>query len=59
MKMELNRKISSGKRTRHYYITDLIKRNMIEIKYCPTAEMIGDYILIPLIFSRTKSGIMS
>jgi hypothetical protein len=40
MKMELNRKSSSGKRTHHfnikyYYITDLIKRDMVEIRYCP------------------------
>jgi hypothetical protein len=57
MKMELNGKISSGKTTRHfdikyYYITDLIKCNMIEIKYCPTAEMIGDYMTKPIVGSK-------
>jgi hypothetical protein len=52
MKMELNGKASSGKRTRHfdikyYYITDVIKRKLVQIKYCPTSEMIADYIAKP------------
>jgi len=53
MKMEENGKASSGKRTRHFdikyfYITDLIKKKEIEIKYCPTASMIADYMTKPL-----------
>lgn len=53
MKLELNGKASSGTRTRHYnikyfYITDLIKRGEVEIKYCPTDEMIADFMTKPL-----------
>ncbi len=49
MKMELNGKTSSGKRTRHfnikyYHITDLIVRGLVNIEYCPTSEMIGDFM---------------
>ena len=57
MKMELNGKASSGKRTRHfdikyYYITDLIKRKLVQIEYCPTNEMIADYMTKPIVGSK-------
>lgn len=44
---------SSGKRTRHFnikyfYITDLIERNELRIAYCPTDQMIADYMSKPL-----------
>ena len=57
MKMELNGKASSGKRTRHfdikyYYITDLIKRKLVQIKYCPTNDMIADYMTKPIVGSK-------
>ena len=53
MKLETNGKASSGKRTRHFdikyfYITDLIERKEVEIKYCPTDDMIADYMTKPL-----------
>mmetsp|Transcript_73676 Transcript_73676/g.213428 ORF Transcript_73676/g.213428 Transcript_73676/m.213428 type:complete len:334 (-) Transcript_73676:1990-2991(-) len=53
MKLEQNGKASSGKRTRHFnikyfYITDLIQRGELEIEYCPTDEMIADYMTKPL-----------
>ena len=53
MKLENNGKESSGKRTRHFnikyfYITDLIKRKEIQIEYCPTDEMIADYMTKPV-----------
>ena len=53
MKLEENGKSSSGKRTRHFeikyfYITDLIKRKQVTIEYCPTDEMIADYMTKPL-----------
>jgi hypothetical protein len=49
MRLEENGKASSGKHTRHFhikffYITDLINRNEIHIKYCPTEDMIADYM---------------
>lgn len=53
MKLEQNGKASSGKRTRHFnikyfYITDLIERSQLRIKYCPTDQMIADYMTKPL-----------
>jgi hypothetical protein len=53
MKLEQNGKASSGKRTRHFhikffYITDLIQRQEVSIKYCPTDQMIADYMTKPL-----------
>jgi hypothetical protein len=32
-----------------FYITDLNNRNEIQIKYCPTENMIADYITKPLV----------
>ena len=54
MKLEMNGKTSSGKRTRHFdikffYFTDLVKKEEIQIKYCPTKEMIADYMTKPLV----------
>ena len=57
MKLEMNSKTSSGKRTRHFdikffYFTDLIKREEIQIKYCPTEEMIADFMTKPLVGTK-------
>ncbi len=54
MKLEENGKESSGKRTRHFdikyfYITDLIKQGEVEIEYCPTDDMMADYMTKPLV----------
>jgi hypothetical protein len=54
MRLEENGKASSGKCTRHFhikffYITNLINRNEIQIKYCPTEDIIADYITKPLV----------
>ena len=48
MKLEKNRKRSSGKRTRHadirhYFVTDCINAGELSVKYCPTFDMIGDF----------------
>ncbi len=47
--LEENGKKSSSKRTRamnirYFYITDQISKGNIEVKYCPTDEMIADYM---------------
>jgi hypothetical protein len=57
MKLEMNGKTSSGKRTRHldikyFYITDLIKRKEVAIQYCPTDAMLADYFTKPLTGSK-------
>jgi hypothetical protein len=57
MKLELHGKASSGKRTCHFdikffYFKDLIKRNEMQVKYCPTDEMVADYMTKPLVGSK-------
>jgi hypothetical protein len=57
MKLEENGKASSGKCTRHFnikyfYITDLIQCNDIQIEYCPTEEMVADYMTKPLVGAK-------
>ena len=67
MKLEQNGKESSGKRTRHFnikyfYATDLIKRKQLEIIYCPTENMIADYMSKPVVgatFNKHRSNIMN
>jgi len=67
MKLELNGKASSGKRTRHlnikyFFITDLIGRGLVQTKYCPTDLMIADYMTKPLLgrkFHLFRQAIMN
>eukprot|EP00934_Nitzschia_sp_Nitz4_P004202 Nitzschia sp. Nitz4//scaffold466_size5842//986//4399//NITZ4_009198-RA/size5842-processed-gene-0.7-mRNA-1//-1//CDS//3329552510//4192//frame0 len=67
MKLEANGKASSGKRTRHFhikyfYVTDLINRGEIILKYCPTDEMNADYMTKPLLgvkFNQFRQAIMN
>ena len=53
MLLKKNGRESSGKRTRHiniryFYIKDRIEKGDIVIKYCPTDEMVGDFMSKPL-----------
>ena len=67
MKLQNNGKLSSGKRTRHFdiklfYITDLISRDEVMVKYCPTDDMIGDYMSKPVVgakFEKFREKIMN
>jgi hypothetical protein len=57
MKLENNGKASSGKRTRHFdikyfYVTDLIARDEVEVIYCPTDDMLADYMTKALTGSK-------
>ena len=59
MKLQKNGKLSSGKRTRHFdiklfYITDLINRGEVDVRYCPTDEMIADYMSKPLVGTKFR-----
>ena len=59
MKEQNNGKLSSGKRTRHFdiklfYITDLISRNEVEVRYCPSDEILADYMTKPLVGTKFK-----
>ena len=64
--LEENGKSSSSKRTRalnirYFMITDQIKRGNVNVKYCPTDNMIGDYMTKPLQgikFDKFKREIM-
>ena len=51
--LEKNGKMSSSKRTKHiniryYFIQDRWAKGEVEIKYCPTDEMIADFFTKPL-----------
>ena len=51
--LEKNGRDSAGKRSRHiniryFYIKDKIESKELEIKYCPTDEMVADYMTKPL-----------
>ena len=67
MKLALNGKESCGKRTRHFeikkfYITDLIAHDEVEIRYCPTDDMLADYMSKPVTgqkFHKFKNLLMN
>jgi hypothetical protein len=51
--LEKNGKKSSSKRTRalnirYFFITDQVEKGNVEIQYCPTDEMMADYMTKPL-----------
>jgi hypothetical protein len=64
--LENNGKRSSSKRTRalnirYFFLTDQIEKGNLSIEYCPTTEMIGDYMSKPLqgkLFQKFKKAIM-
>ena len=61
-----NSPASSGKRTKHinvryFFITDRIKKGELEVRYCPTKEIIGDFFTKPLqgaTFQKFRDQIM-
>ena len=65
--LEKNGRASSGKRTRHlniryFFIADRVTTKEIEIQYCPTAEMRGDFFTKPLqgaLFRRFRLEILN
>jgi hypothetical protein len=64
--LETNGKKSSGKRTRalnirYFFLADQVEKGNLSVEYCPTLEMIGDYMSKPLqgkLFVKFKSQIM-
>ena len=57
MKLQKNGKSSSGKRTQHYdikyfYVTDLIGRDKVQVIYCTTDDMLGDYTTKKFVVSK-------
>ena len=59
MKLEINGKASSSKRTRHFdirifYVKDLVDQEEVSIVYCPTDEMLADYMSKPTVGAKFK-----
>ena len=57
--MERNGKASSGKRTRHiniryFFITDCVNMKEISIEWCPSKDMVADFMTKPLQGSHFK-----
>ena len=53
MKLKENGKFSSGKRTRHinmryFFIADQTEKKHVRVKYCPTDELMADFMSKPL-----------
>ena len=53
IKLEENGKFSSGKRTRHinieyFFIADQMEKKHVRVKYCPTDELMADFMSKPL-----------
>jgi hypothetical protein len=53
IQLEKKRQQSSTKRTRHiniryFYVTSKVKNGDVHIVYCPTKEMVSDYLTKPL-----------
>ena len=52
MLLEENGRLSAGKRSRHlniryFFVTDMIKKGMFQVQYCPTGDMIADFFTKP------------
>jgi hypothetical protein len=66
IKMETNGRASAGQRSRHlniqyFFIHDMKKKGNIQIKYCPTDKILGDYMPKPLHgkkFNKQRNAIM-
>jgi hypothetical protein len=66
MLLEKNGKASSRKRTKHiniryYFVTDRIAKGELKVQWCPTTEMVADYMAKPLqgkLFRRFRDLIM-
>jgi len=64
--LETNGKKSSSKRTRalnirYFFLTDQIAKGNVQVEYCPTTEMVADYMTKPLQgpqFKKLKAQIM-
>ena len=64
--LEQNGKASSSKRTKHiniryFFVTDRIAKGELKVEWCPTLEMIGDYMTKPLqgsLFRKFRDLIM-
>jgi hypothetical protein len=66
MLLEKNGKASSSKRTKHiniryYFVTDRIQKNELTVEWCPTGDMIADFMTKPTqgaLFKKFRDQIM-
>ena len=66
MLLERNGKASSSKRTKHinvryFFITDRISKGEVRVEWCPTKDMVADFLTKPLqgsVFRRFRDLIM-
>lgn len=64
--LETNGKRSSSSRTRalnirYFFLTDQVEKKNVTIEYCPTKQMIGDFMSKPLqgeLFNKFKAAVM-
>ena len=64
--LEKNGKASSSKRTKHiniryYFVTDRIQKGELSVEWCPTGDMIGDFMTKPTqgaLFKKFRDQIM-
>ena len=64
--MEKNGKASSSKRTKHiniryYFVTDPINKKDLKVEWCPTGDMVGDFMTKPnqgALFTKFRDQIM-
>jgi len=59
IKLEMNGKESSGKRTRHinikyFFIKDVLDRGLAKLEFCPTDDMLADFNTKPLQGTKFK-----
>ena len=59
MLLESNGRTSCGKRSRHlnirlFFVTDQKAKGNIDIQYCPTDQMVGDFMMKPLLGHKFK-----
>ena len=67
MKLINNGMWSSGKRTRHlniryFFVTDQIQSGVLDVEYCPTEEMVADYLTKPTqgnTYRKLKGSLMN
>ena len=66
IKMETNGRASCSDRSRHiniryFFVKDYVRRNEIQIQYCPTDKMLADYFTKPLqgsLFRKFRAIVM-
>jgi hypothetical protein len=64
--LEKNGKASSGKRTKHiniryFFVTDRVRNKELSVEWCPTGDMVGDFMTKPLqgtLFSKFRDLLM-